>query len=283
MADEREKWISIMIVPEDGAGMRKWRVTTRRYNLFKAGFWFMSLFLIIGFVSMISVGFLYGKLRYYVSFNRQLIEATTKLDRISERLDRYEERESRLREILGGDLELPEPLAYDPGIDSAPGAGVSPDGTLTELTAAIAAEEARMRSLPTTWPVDAWQITDTFRNTGNPRTDHHGIDLIAANKTGVVASADGKVVFADKDERLGNLVVIDHMNGWQTKYGHLESILVKPGVSISKGHLIAVFGGSDGSSTGPHLHFAMLYRGQPVDPLVWLESRPILNIADGKS
>ena len=281
MSAEQEKWISIMIVPEDGTGMRKWRVTSRNYSMFKVAFWFTCFFLFVGFISMVSLGILYGKLRYYKMYNQQLIEATAKLDRISERLDRYEERENKLRTILGGDLELPEPVAIDQGPADQGTSPASDNVSLTELEKAIAEEEARLRKLPTMWPVDAWQVSEKFLNTGDPRADHLGIDILAASKTGVVASADGKVIFADIDERFGNMIVIDHINGWQTKYGHLESILVKPGAFVSKGHLIAVFGGSGGVSTGPHLHFGMIYKGQPVDPLIWLEDRPIMNIAEG--
>ena len=266
-----------MIVPEDGAGMRKWRVTSRRYTWFKAGFWFTCLFLLLGLVSMISVVVLYGKLHQYKQFNHQLLEATAKLEMIAERLDSYEEKEKKLRAILGSDFELPEAMAVDPNVHEKKSSDSASGGD--ELEQAIAKEEARLRKLPTKCPVEAWQISKKFLNTKNPRTDHYGIDILAPIKTGVAASADGEVIFAGMDSNFGRMVVIDHGNGWQTKYGHLESILVKPGVAVQKGHLIAVFGGSEGSSTGAHLHFGMFYKGQPVNPLVWLEERPILDIA----
>lgn len=279
MAAGRDKWISIMIVPEDGAGMRKWRVTSKRYLLFKAGFWFMSVFLVVGLISMVLSIVLYSKVRYYKTYNTQLVEATGKLNNVASRLDRYEEKEKKLRTMLGGDLELPEAVAVDASELEDDKTTSADAGSANELEKAISAEEARLRRLPTMWPVEAWQISSTFKMTGDPRTDHQGIDILAPMKTGVAASADGKVIFADTDERYGNLVVIDHGNGWQTKYGHLESMLVKPGAVVSRGSLIGVFGGSGGETTGPHLHFAMFYKGQPVDPLVWLEEKPLLNIA----
>jgi len=278
MAAEQDKWISIMIVPEDGTGMRKWRVTSRRYSWFKATFWFVCIFLLVGIMSMIALVFMYGRLLNYKQFNRQLLEATSKLDTIAARLDSYEEKEGKLRSILGSDIDLPE--AQTSEVDSSQASVISGlTGKLDELEQAIADEETRIRKIPTTWPVDAWQITKGFINAGNPRTDHHGIDLLAAKKTAVVASAEGLVTFAGVDPRFGGMVVIDHGNGWETRYGHNESLLVKYGNSVRKGEQIAVFGGSDGSTTGSHLHFAMFYKGRPVDPLIWLEERSVLNLA----
>ncbi|MCD6308440.1 MAG: M23 family metallopeptidase [Candidatus Latescibacteria bacterium] len=279
MAAENDKWISIMIVPEDGAGMRKWRVTTRRYAWFKVAFWFVCLFLMIGFVSMVSLGVMYAKVLKYKHFNDQLIQATHRLGRVAARLDRYEQKENKLRTILGSDIDLPEPVAADlTGLEPNKGESAAVGG-MNELNQAVADEEARLRKIPTLWPIDVWQITQRYRNNGNSRTDHLGIDLIASGKMSVLASADGKVIFAGIERDFGKLIVIDHGNGWETKYGHNESILVKYGDYVRKGEQIAVYGGSGGASTGAHLHFGMYYRGQPVDPLLMLEKKPALNLA----
>lgn len=283
MAADQEKWISIMIVPEDGTGMRKWRVTSRRYSWYKTAFWFMCLFLLVGFVSMITLGIMYGKLRHYRQFNNQLLEATSKLETIASRLDRYEEKESKLRAILGSDIELPAPVVTETVDSKSLSALGASSGSMNELEQAIANEEARIRKVPTSWPVEAWQITKKFINTGNPRTDHTGVDILTTKKTTVAASAEGKVTFAGVDPDLGQMVVIDHGNGWVTKYGHNESILVKYGSSVRKGEQIAIIGSTGSSSTGPHLHFAMTYKGQPVDPLLYLDKKSILNLADNKN
>ena len=63
-----------------------------------------------------------------------------------------------------------------------------------------------------------------------------------------------------------------------TKYGHNAALLVNEGDYVRKGQQIAIFGGSDNSSTGSHLHFGMFYNGKPVNPLDWLEKKPKLNI-----
>ena len=109
MASHQEKWISFMIVPEDGTVMKKWRITNRRYSLIKVAFWIICFFLFLGVVSMVTLGFMYGNLRKYKQVNGQLLEATSKLHTIASRLDKYEQKERKLRSILGSDLNLPKP------------------------------------------------------------------------------------------------------------------------------------------------------------------------------
>jgi murein DD-endopeptidase MepM/ murein hydrolase activator NlpD len=64
----------------------------------------------------------------------------------------------------------------------------------------------------------------------------------------------------------GNLLVIDHGNGWQTAYAHLSSIGVACGQSVTRGIVVAGLG-STGNSSGPHLHFEMSYYGVKVNPM----------------
>ncbi len=269
-----------MIVPEDGAGMRNWRITSRRYSFLKAGIWTMCIFLTVGFAAIFTSGILYSRMRYYKASNEELVEAARKLDVIAERLERYQDKERKLRAILGSDLELPEAMVVAPdesgkfvqrGASSAGG---------SELDNAIAAEEAKLRHMPTQWPVDVWQVTRKFQSANNPRIDHLGIDILAADKAGIVASGDGTIKFAGHDSKLGRMIIIEHGNGWETRYGHLGSILVKPGQEVRKGALVAVYGESGGLTTGNHLHFGMYYNGQPMDPLQWLEKKTLLNLAE---
>ncbi len=99
---------------------------------------------------------------------------------------------------------------------------------------------------------------------------HLGIDI--ANRTGVpVRSADdGYVIMAGRDTwGYGNQVLIDHGNGYLTRYAHLNTIKVKAGDSVSKNQVIGTMG-STGRSTGPHLHFEVIYGGTRRNPLGFL-------------
>jgi murein DD-endopeptidase MepM/ murein hydrolase activator NlpD len=276
---KRNKWISIMIIPEEGSGVKKWRVTTRRFFELKILFVIACLFVVLGFFSTASLGLMYAKMRYYQHHNEKLLEATAKLNAISLRLERFKENETKLRAILGSDIELPKPPVVESktgGVANAFSSGKEGN----ELEEAIEAKESSLRRKPSIWPVNnAWQVTKEFRF-GGKKDNHLGIDIVARMKSSVVATADGKVIFAGMDDLLGQTVIIDHENGLETHYGHNESLLVKYGDSVRKGQTIAIYGGLEGkASTGPHLHYSVYFKGQPVDPFGYLPENPAIKYA----
>ena len=97
------------------------------------------------------------------------------------------------------------------------------------------------------------------------RKEHHGIDLRVDIGDGVFSPAIGRVSFAGVRGGYGNTVIVDHMYGFQTLYGHLSKLHVQAGEIVGKGKLLAE-GGNSGSSTGPHLHYEIRYNGIPIDP-----------------
>ncbi|MBN1440065.1 MAG: peptidoglycan DD-metalloendopeptidase family protein [Anaerolineales bacterium] len=103
------------------------------------------------------------------------------------------------------------------------------------------------------WPTDG---RDTSR--GNPYCEwHHAIDISLQTGDNVYASDSGVVVFSGWSTwGYGNLIVVDHGNGWQTVYAHLSVVYAGCGFDVYRGEVIGL-GGSTGNSTGPHLHFEM--------------------------
>jgi len=83
---------------------------------------------------------------------------------------------------------------------------------------------------------------------------HAGIDIANAVGTPIYATADGEVSFAGTSGHNGKLIRIDHSSGFQTRYAHLDRILVNVGDQVSKGQIIAQMGNT-GVSTGSHLHY----------------------------
>ncbi|KJF26410.1 peptidase M23 [Clostridium aceticum] len=99
---------------------------------------------------------------------------------------------------------------------------------------------------------------------------HEGIDIGAPTGTSITAADAGRVSFAGSRGAYGNLVIIDHENGYQTYYAHASRILVKQGDRVFKGQEIAKVG-STGRSTGPHLHFEVRKNGVPINPLQFVK------------
>ena len=99
---------------------------------------------------------------------------------------------------------------------------------------------------------------------GDVRT-HAGLDLAAPEGTAVRAAGDGVVVRSGRAGGYGNLVVVDHGGGLQTRYGHLARIDVEPGARVAAGTPVGAVG-QTGRATGPHLHFEVRRDGKAVDP-----------------
>jgi murein DD-endopeptidase MepM/ murein hydrolase activator NlpD len=91
-----------------------------------------------------------------------------------------------------------------------------------------------------------------------PGTNHWGIDIAGSMGNAIYATDSGVVVYSGwNDWGYGNVVVIDHGNGWQSLYSHLSQIYAVCGASVSQGATIGAMG-STGRSSGPHLHFELM-------------------------
>jgi hypothetical protein len=102
---------------------------------------------------------------------------------------------------------------------------------------------------------------------------HNGYDF-DLNYQPVYAAAAGKVIFAALEypdalnHGYGNMIMIDHHNGYVTLYGHFSKLLVKKGQKVRRGQKIGI-SGNTGHSTGPHLHFTVFHNCSPTDPYGW--------------
>lgn len=96
---------------------------------------------------------------------------------------------------------------------------------------------------------------------------HNGIDFSARKGTAVLASGDGKVVFAGYRGSFGKLVEIEHAQGVITRYAHLDKFAIKKGQEVQAGQKLGTVG-TTGRVTGPHLHFEVLVGDRHVDPLM---------------
>jgi murein DD-endopeptidase MepM/ murein hydrolase activator NlpD len=119
------------------------------------------------------------------------------------------------------------------------------------------------------WPARG-EITTYFGEVGDtsPR-GHAGLDIAAPAGTPVLAAFEGKVVRSGWGDAYGNLVVIEHAGGYETWYGHLDTLGVSEGQVVSHGARVGTVG-STGYSTGPHLHFELRLNHELRNPMRYL-------------
>lgn len=179
-----------------------------------------------------------------------------------------------------------EHIAVANGID--PQAPVKPGQHLLIPTVLDPAPVLNVRSPVTPVPVASpsagptpgkarflWPVTGPVRREFRSGTDYHdGIDITAPKGTMVRAAAAGTVKFAGNEKKqFGNLVVLDHGDGWFTAYGFLSRITVKQGAKVAAGERIGL-AGNTGLAKGDELHFEVRQDGKPVDPLDELPKVP---------
>jgi murein DD-endopeptidase MepM/ murein hydrolase activator NlpD len=135
-------------------------------------------------------------------------------------------------------------------------------------------QSVKLTSIPAIQPVSNKQL-DHIASGFGMRIDpvygtpkmHKGLDFTAPQGTPIYATGNGSVVTADGSVGgFGNHVVINHGYGYQTLYGHMVRIKVRPGQRVKRGEIIG-WVGSTGKSTGPHCHYEVHVNGQEVDPV----------------
>jgi len=125
------------------------------------------------------------------------------------------------------------------------------------------------------WPVFEPRINCDYGPRIHPITGkpsfHDAIDLAGSTGELVLAAEHGRVVYTGRKNHAGNLVIVDHGNGFRTYYAHLNDFLTVRGMLVTKGQPLGTIG-STGRSTGPHLHFKISLNGNSVNPLELLNS-----------
>ena len=126
---------------------------------------------------------------------------------------------------------------------------------------------------PSIWPVKG-PVSSKFGPRISPftrkRAFHAGVDIIAPRGEKVRAPAQGKVVVASYDSRMGNFIRINHRHGVETTYGHLSKMLVRYGQEVKRGDVLGLVGSTGRFSTGPHLHYQIAVNDKVVDPLQYI-------------
>jgi murein DD-endopeptidase MepM/ murein hydrolase activator NlpD len=122
---------------------------------------------------------------------------------------------------------------------------------------------------PSIWPTHGW-LSSSMGNRADPFTGerdfHPGLDISADKGSPIYSTADGKVTHAASAGNYGNLVIVDHGYGIETRYGHMSAFKVKVGQAVKRGDLLGLVG-STGRATSSHLHYEVRANGRVLNPL----------------
>ena len=145
--------------------------------------------------------------------------------------------------------------------------------SMDELVELAKGQEERLKHIPAIQPVSNKNLKKTASGYGyrvdpvyKTRKFHEGMDFAADIGTPVYATGNGTVVETGWKQGYGNTVLVDHGYNYKTRYAHLSKILVNKGQKVVRGEEIALVGNT-GKSTGPHLHYEVLYKGKPDNPV----------------
>lgn len=132
-----------------------------------------------------------------------------------------------------------------------------------------------LRRLPFSAPVDNYVRMSSFGKRRDPINGkwamHYGVDFVATPKAPILSAAPGVIAFVGTNGSYGRMVEIDHGMGIRTRYGHMSSASVRKGQTVGYRQQIGVIG-STGRSTGLHLHYEVLVKGTPYDPMRFIEA-----------
>jgi murein DD-endopeptidase MepM/ murein hydrolase activator NlpD len=230
------------------------------------------------------------------TYGEQIAEQHRTIDAVNRRIAALSKEMSGWREIHA---RIQEPFGperasavRDKGIggptarsDARP-AALSPSDELNRLAATVSEAGDNLRSLdrimaragkafaalPSRWPVRG-AVNSEFGNRLSPWSKatefHGGLDISANMNTPIYAPAAGTVFFAGKQPEYGTAIIVDHGQDIRSLYGHLSKLNVQNGQKVERGMVIG-YTGNTGRSSGPHLHYEILVKGQPVNPRAYL-------------
>jgi len=216
--------------------------------------------------------------RQNTNLKAQVAAYAAAMDTFRQFLARAEQMDNKLRAsinmpLIPGDIRLmgvggSQPPSAEPGVDAMLRRLRFEQQSLTEIEGAVKQQEARLKNLPSIWPVQGW-IASGYGYRRDPFTGrremHPGLDIVAPTGTPIAATGAGRVTYAGWKPGWGRCVEINHGSGIRTFYAHCRSLKVSAGNSVSRGDIIATVGNS-GRSTGNHLHYGVLANGNWVNP-----------------
>lgn len=229
----------------------------------------MNLILLFGggFLLICSIIFLtvsYTPLKRYIpgfpgsEMEERSVEALAKADSLEHELELMKEHFSRIRSVMKGEDSVPE----EPELRSEGSFGSDKDPSPSSFSLQ---DRKEVRDLPMQeyfFPPLRGPLTDAF----DPSGQHFGVDLTAPEGEPIKAVLEGTVVFASWTPEQGKVIQVQHPQGFLSVYKHSSVLLKDAGQKVRTGDPIAIIGNTGTITTGPHLHFELWHKGNPVDP-----------------
>ncbi|HEY8570233.1 M23/M56 family metallopeptidase [Microbulbifer sp.] len=187
----------------------------------------------------------------------------------------------RIRHILNGKLSArkrPNTALWAATLGGALLLSLQPQLALADKVAEAFINPLPNAKVTSSFGMRPWPIKDEQHN---KKRLHKGIDLSAARGTQIQVPKAGVVTFSGTDGARGEVVIIDHGNGTETLYAHLDKRLVNKGERVTQGQILGLVG-STGKATGPHLHWELHQDGEVVDPasqVPFFAKQPVLVLA----
>lgn len=264
------KSITIQIIPEDAGKILTWRVGYRTIRFFVYFLLILIACVLFALFKFATINTKAFTAAFLADKNKVLLLKQKQLDSLEQILTNLSQKTAVIGNIVNTFINVN-------GLSAEGDHNVSDRDLLSQHTVKkyISAVDSLQHAtssqtpppakyLPVIWPVRGI-ITKAFIN------DHHGIDIIAKPNSIIASPADGIVSEAGWHRDLGKFVRVKHGIYYQTVYGHLNRVFVKMGDHVKRGGSVGTLGNT-GNSTGPHLHYEVLYNNIQVDPLNFLSN-----------
>ncbi len=258
------------VIMTDDSFEEKLSVKLSRLNVFAfSGFLVFFCFLVAILLITTTTLNEYIPGREALDVQEEIISLTIRSDSLLKILDSQGAYLQNLRSIITGNkLIVPETIEYDENLEYE----ISFEKSIEDSILRAVVESTDKGSILTThkinnevlmfFPPINGMITDGF----NSQAKHYGVDLVAKEKTRISTILDGVVIISHWTSETGNVIGIQHKNGYFSLYKHNSLLLKSVGDFVNTGDHVSIIGNSGELSSGPHLHFELWHDGVPVNP-----------------
>jgi len=246
----KKKYLNILLIPDDDSASKNLKI---RYSYIRLLVFLTIILFIILLYALISYSRILQSALNSQAIENENMELRIQLGKVKEieaELNLLKSYNQRVRTTLQGYVDVVNP---DPGIIETTDNILIPD---------------KKRSIFTSFPLK--EPVSGFISQNYNWPVHNGVDIVAAEGTPILATADGIVLFSGWTTYDGYTVLLQHSDGFFSFYKHNQKNLVSPHDRVNQGDVIALLGNSGEKSSGPHVHFEIWRNGLTLDPMQYI-------------